>query len=175
MRKVLILAIFLLFLSVGLFALGQSQASAQNVTPPPAPQAETNASGTRVSGPNALTSKQLSNPYCYQPNPSVDQCFINIRYYQAADNGTSAPFMLRAKISINNKARAIENLFFENNLYYSYDMTPGGFQVPCGAPNAGGGGSDYGNQYLVKVEPIDSTGAGMGFDEASLLCPAYVP
>ncbi len=71
--------------------------------------------------------------------------------------------------------RYVENLFFENNLYFSYDMMPGGLQVPCGAPNAGGGGTSYGNQYLVKVEPLDSTGAGMGYDQASLLCPAYAP
>ena len=175
MRKILVPVILLLFLFFGLFALGQRQASAQNVTPTPAPQIETGISGTRTNGPQSLASKVLSNPYCYQPNPSVDQCFINIRYYQATDNGTSAPYMLHAKISINNKARANENLFFENNLYYSYDMTPGGFQVPCGAPNAGGQGSDYGNLYLVKVEPIDTTGVSMGYDQASLLCPAYAP
>ncbi len=175
MRKILVAAIILLALPIGLFALGQRQASAQNVTPTPVPQKQTSPSGTRVNGPDALTYKLLSNPYCYQPNPSVDQCFINIRYYQATDNGTSAPYMLHAAISINGKVRANENLFFENNIYYSYDMAPTGFQVPCGAPNAGGGGSDYGNVYLVKVEPIDSTGAGMGFDQASLLCPAYAP
>ncbi len=175
MRKILVAAIILSTLSIGLFALGQRQASAQNVPATPAPQNETGPAGTRVSGPNALTYKLLSNPYCYQPNPSVNQCVINIRYYQATDNGTSAPYMLHAAISINNKVRANENLFFENNIYYSYDMAPTGYQVPCGTPNAGGGGSDYGNVYLVKVEPIDSTGAGMGFDQASLLCPAYAP
>ena len=83
--------------------------------------------------------------------------------------------MLRAKISINNKSRAIENLFFENNIYYSYATAPTGFQVPCGAPNAGGGGSDYGNVYYVKVEPFDTTGASMGYDQANLFCPAYAP
>ena len=175
MRKVLIAAIVLAVLSIGLFAVEQRQASAQNVTATPVPQNASGPGGTRVAGPDALTYKLLSNPYCYQPNPAVDQCVINIRYYQATDNGTTAPYMLRAKISINNKSRAIENLFFENNIYYSYDMAPSGFQVSCGAPNAGGGGSDYGNVYLVKVEPIDSTGAGMGYDQASLYCPAYAP
>ncbi len=175
MRKILVAAVVLLALSIGVFALGQRHASAQNIPTPPAPQNETGPAGTRVNSPNALTYKLLSNPYCYQPNPSVDQCFLNIRYYQATDNGTSAPYMLHATISINGKVRANVNLFFENNLYYSYDMAPTGFQVPCGAPNAGGGGADYGNAYLVKVEPIDSTGAGMGYDQASLLCPAYAP
>ncbi len=175
MRKILVAAIALAILSVGLFVAEQQQASAQNIPATPAPQNETGPAGTRVNSPNALTYKLLSNPYCYQPNPSVDQCFINIRYYQATDNGTSAPYMLHAAISISGTVRANENLFFENNIYYSYDMIPSSFQVLCGAPNAGGGGSAYGNVYLVKVEPIDSTGTGMGYDQASLLCPAYAP
>ncbi len=175
MRKILIVAIVLAVLSIGLLAVEQRQASAQNAAVTPVPQNASGPAGTRVSSPDALTYKLLSNPYCYQPNPSVNQCIINVRYYQATDNGTSAPYMLRATISINSKIRAVENLFFENNIYYSYDMALSGFAVPCGAPNAGGGGSDYGNQYLVKVEPIDSTGTGMGYDQASLLCPAYAP
>ncbi len=175
MRKRLVVLTVPVIFFAGLLMVELRQASAQNAAPTPQPQNVSGPAGTRVNGPEALTYKLLSNPYCYQPNPSVDQCFINIRYYQATDNGTSAPFMLSAKISINDKARAIENLFFENNVYYSYDMTPGGFQVPCGAPNAGGGGTDYGNVYLVKVEPIDSTGTGMGYDQASLFCPAYAP
>ncbi len=98
MRKVLIVAVCLLGVAVGLLALGHQQVSAQNgaPTPTPGPQSESVPSGTRTNSPQALTSKLLSNPYCYQPNPSVDQCFINIRYYQATDNGTSAPYMLRA-------------------------------------------------------------------------------
>lgn len=175
MRKILIVLAGLLLMSFGLLLVSHQQVSAQDVTPTPTPQAETGPSGTRTNSPQALTYKLLSNPYCYQPNPAVNQCFINIRYYQATDNGTSAPYMLRANISINNKLRYVENLFFENNIYFSYDMLPGGLQVPCGAPNAGGGGADYGNQYLVKVEPVDSTGTGMGYDQASLLCPAYAP
>lgn len=175
MRKSLVAAIALAILSIGLFAVEQRQASAQNVTSTPQPQDASGPGGTRVSGPDALTYKLLSNPYCYQPNPSVNQCVINIRYYQATDNGTSSPYMVRATITISNKVRAVENLFFENNIYYSYDMAPSGFTVPCGAPNAGGDGNAYGNFYYVKVEPIDSNGAGMGYDQAALLCPAYAP
>ncbi len=175
MRKVLVAVITLAVLAIGLLVVEQRQASAQTGGSTPAPQNASGPAGTRVGSPDALTYKLLSNPYCYQPNPAVNQCVINVRYYQATDNGTSAPYMLHAAISINGKVRANENLFFENNIYYSYDMAPTGFQVPCGAPNAGGGGSDYGNQYLVKVEPIDSTGTGMGYDQASLFCPAYAP
>lgn len=130
---------------------------------------------TAVSSPSALTYKLTSNPYCFQPDPQINQCSINIRYIQITDNGSSAPYMLHAAVSINGKVRLNVNLFFENNIYYSYDMAPVGLTVPCGLPNAGGGGTQYGNQYLVKVEPLDSGGNSMGYDQAALYCPAFAP
>ncbi|MBS0569061.1 MAG: hypothetical protein JSS28_00490 [Proteobacteria bacterium] len=144
-------------------------------TPPPTARLDSRTSGNAISSPSALTGKILSNPYCYQPDPALDQCVINIRYYNANDNGSSAPYLLRATLSINGKARANVNLFFENSLYLTYDMAPAGYKVACGAPNAGGGGAAYGNQYLVKLEPLDSGGNSMGYDQASLLCPAFSP
>jgi hypothetical protein len=173
MRKTLFVVIPLVVLLVGLFTLARWQASAQGVAP--TPQAETNAMGTRATTPDALVSKVLSNPYCYQPDPSVDQCFINIRYYQATDDGVTPPFLLHVKLSINDKARYNEAAFFENTISYSYDMVSDGIQVPCGAPNAGGGGADFGNLYYVRIDPLDTTGASMGYDQANLLCPAYAP
>lgn len=128
-----------------------------------------------VSTPSALTYKLTSNPYCYQPDPQVNQCSINIRYIQITDNGTSAPYMLRTAVSVNSKVRLNVNLFFENNIYYSFDMAPAGLTVPCGLPNAGGGGTQYGNLYYVKVEPLDSGGNSMGYDQAALYCPAFAP
>ncbi len=128
-----------------------------------------------VSSPTALTYKVLSNPYCYQPDPQVNQCVINIRYAQITDDQLTAPYMVRWVVSINAQARLVENLFFEGTVYYSYDMAPTGLKVPCGSPNAGGVGTQYGNVYIVKAEPIDSTGTGMGYDQASLYCPAFSP
>jgi hypothetical protein len=131
--------------------------------------------GDSISSPNALTSFTLSNPYCYQPDPQVNQCVINIRYAQATDNQSTAPFMARWVVSINSKARLVENLFFEGTIYYSYDMTPTGLKVPCGSPNAGSGGTQYGYQYSVKAEPLDTTGATMGSDQVGVYCPAFSP
>ncbi|MGB8716466.1 MAG: hypothetical protein WCD66_08895 [Rhodanobacteraceae bacterium] len=131
--------------------------------------------GSQVSGPNALTSNTLSNPYCYQPDPQVNECVINIRYAQITDNQSTSPYMLRWVVSINSKVRLVENLFFEGTVYFSYDMAPTGLKVPCGSPDAGGGGMQYGNQYLVKAEPLDTSGASMGYSQAILFCPAFSP
>lgn len=130
---------------------------------------------TRSATPRSLTGKVLSNPYCYQPDPAVDECIINIRYYSATDNGTTAPYMVGANISINGKLRLRQSLFFENSITYSYDMAPAGLKVPCGAPNSGGVGATYGQVYLVRAEPIDSDGANMGYDQANLYCPPFQP
>lgn len=181
MRQAILVFVLVAFVLVALIFSGQ-HATAQNVSPTPQPGVEEiGPGGSRLSlpgqpsGPNALSSKLLSNPYCYQPSPTQDRCLINIRYYQASDNGTTPPFMLGVNISINGKLRVRENLFFEDYIYFSNDLIPGGLEVPCGAPNAGGAGAAYGNQYLVKVEPMDSSGLGMGFDQASLSCPAFAP
>lgn len=176
-RYVWIVGIFAAIVAGGILLFNRP-ASAQTVPPTPFPGLRTQPDGSiqdNSVSPNALTSKLLSNPYCYQPDPSVNTCYINVRYYSASDNGTSAPYMLGVNISINGALRLRENLFFENNVYYSYDMAPGGLKVPCGTPNQGLAGSAYGLVYLVKVEPIDSGGVGMGYDQASLACPAYNP
>jgi hypothetical protein len=182
MRKAIpvFVLIALMLALVGLVLLGQP-ASAQEGSPTPTPQPDLQqpeSSGGSQAGDirsNALTSMVFSNPYCYQPDPTVNKCFINIRYYQASDDGVSAPYMLGVNISINGKLRARENLFFENNIYYSYDMIPNGLQVTCGSPNSGGAGAAYGAVYSVNVEPMDTTGVSMGYDHASLACPAYAP
>ncbi len=168
MRRVL----FVVLVSVLDAATGAGRAAGN---PGASRTVRSNAQGQSVNAPDALTYKILSNPYCYQPDPALNQCVINIRYAQITDDQVSAPYMLRWVVSINSQVRLVENLFFEGSVYYSYDMAPTGLKVPCGAANAGGGGAQYGNNYQVKAEPLDTTGASMGFDQASLFCPAYAP
>jgi hypothetical protein len=176
-RKLLFAGSLILLVFVTLMSWSQAvsaQQGAQTPTPEIISRGGTqDASGSR--SPSALTSQLLSNPYCYQPDPSVDQCIINIRYYYATDNQSAPPYMIWVNMSINSKLRLRENTFFEGTVYYDATMTPMGFKVPCGAPNAGGGGTLYGNSYFVRVEPIDSNGASMGYNQANLFCPAYSP
>lgn len=137
--------------------------------------ARSDASGNSTDSTNALTSFTVSNPYCYQPDPQLNQCSINFRYVQATDNQSSAPYMTWLAVTISSKVRLSLTAFFEGTIYYSYDMTPGGLKVPCGTPNAGGAGTAYGNVYGVTVQPLDSSRNPMSTDIANVTCPAFSP
>lgn len=133
------------------------------------------ASGNVADSPNALTSFTVSNPYCYQADPQLDQCAINFRFVQATDNQSTAPFMTWLAVTITGKKRLSLTAFFEGTITYTYDMAPAGLKVPCGAPNAGGAGTQYGNVYGVTVQPLDSSRNPMSTDIANVTCPAYSP
>jgi hypothetical protein len=174
MRKVIFAGVLFLLLAGGL-ALAQNRVSAQ--TPAATPMPLTGAGGTQ-SGPlvpDSLTSFTVSNPYCYQPDPAVDKCSINFRFVQATDNQSSAPYMTWLAFTISGKKRFNATAFFEGTITYSYDMVPNGLQVPCGLPNAGGAGSQYGNVYGVTLQPLDSSRNPMSTDIANVTCPAFNP
>ena len=176
MRKLLLLGISSLMLLAGLVLFGQ-QASAQNPVASPVPQTEIRGDARRVvnaAAPNAITSLPMSNPFCSQPDPSVNQCVINVRYWQANDNGTGN-VLAYVNFSIDGKLRFRSNAFFENFVYYTYDMIPGGIKVTCGLPNEGGFGALYGKAYTVDVKAFDTTDNWVLDDQLAVKCPAYNP
>jgi hypothetical protein len=150
-------------------------AQSSSPTPPPPVSASSAAGSMDIQSPDALTSFTVSNPYCYQPDPAVDQCMINLRFVQANDNQSSAPYMTWLTIGIDGKNRFSATAFFEGLITYTYDMNSGGMKVPCGAPNAGGAGTAYGNVYHVTITPLDSSRIAMSTDIANVTCPAYAP
>jgi hypothetical protein len=175
MRKLLFIGFIGLLLAAGLL-FTQKYTAAQ--TAPPAPTLQVGPAGSAnlsLNSPNSLTSFTISNPYCYQPDPRADQCYINFRSIQANDNQSSAPYMTWLTISISNTTRFSATAFFEGTIFYTYDMVPGGLKVSCGAPNAGGAGNQYGNVYGVKVTPLDTSRTAMSTDIANVTCPAYAP
>ncbi len=175
MRKLLIISFIGLMVISGLL-FTRKTTTAQSDPSTPADQAgPVGSTSLDPSSPDALTSFTISNPYCYQPDPSLDQCYINFRYIQATDNQSAAPYMTWLTISISSKTRYSATAFFEGNIYYSYDMIPDGLKVPCGAPNSGNAGNQYGQVYAVKVTPLDSSRNPMSTDIANLTCPAYAP
>jgi hypothetical protein len=157
-----------------------AQTASAEPTPQAVPAGEVNSgpagsTGSGPSSPDALTSFTVSNPYCYQPDPAADRCYINFRFIQATDNQSSAPYMTWLAYTISGKKRFNATAFFEGTIYYSYDMVPGGVEVPCGAPNAGGAGTQFGNVYGVTIQPLDSSRNPMSTDIANVTCPAYAP
>jgi hypothetical protein len=173
MRKLAVTGFIGLMLIAGLW-FTQKSTAAQTAPAPPSTQVGP-AGSANLSAPDALTSFTISNPYCYQPDPNADQCYINFRSIQANDNQSSAPYMTWLTITISNTTRFSATAFFEGTIFYTYDMVPGGLKVPCGAPDAGGAGNLYGNVFGVKVTPLDSNRTAMSTDIANVTCPAYAP
>ena len=174
MRKFVFAGILVLIFTSGML-LADNLTSAQ-VTPPTPPPL-TGPSGTQAdpNAPDSLTSFTVSNPYCYQPDPAVDKCSINFRFIQTTDNQSSAPYMTWLAITISGQKRYNATAFFEGTITYSYDMVPDGLTVACGAPNAGGAGSQFGNVYGVTIQPLDSSRNPMSTDIANVTCPAFSP
>ena len=176
MRKLLLLGILsLIFL--GWLVLFGRRVTAQNSAPTPTPLSEISGDASRVlnsDSPNTIVSLPMSNPFCSQPNPSVNQCAINVRYWQANDNGVGNT-LAYVLFSIDNKLSYRSNVFFENSITYSYDMIPGGITVACGLPNEGGFGALYGKAYTVDIKAYDNTDQWVLDDQMQVKCPAYNP
>jgi hypothetical protein len=175
MRNLLVIGSIGLILIAG-FLFTQKSTAAQ--TTPSTPSAQVGPAGSvnlNPSSPNALTAFSISNPYCYLPDPSVNQCYINFRFIQATDNQSAAPYMTWLTFSISGKTRYSSTAFFEGTITFTYDMVPGGIKVPCGAPNAGGAGNQYGFVYSATITPLDSSRNPMSTDIANITCPAYAP
>lgn len=177
MRKRLLMGILLLVLLGSLVLFGQ-RVSAQNPAPTATPKVEVRGDASRTLNssiaPSSITSLPMSNPFCSQPDPSVNQCMINVRYWQANDNGIGN-ILAYVLFSIDGKLRYRSNAFFENFVTYSYDMIPGGIKVTCGLPNEGGFGTLYGRAYLVDVKAYDVTDAWVLDNQIQVKCPAFNP
>jgi hypothetical protein len=176
MRKSFLLGI-LVVLVLGGGVLFEQRVSAQGTTPTAALQTEVRGDARRLvnsAAPDAITSLPMSNPYCFQPDPAVNQCSINVRYWQANDNGVGN-VLAYVNFSLDGKVRYRSNAFFENFVTYSYDMIPGGIKVTCGLPNEGGFGTLYGKAYTVDVKAFDTTNNWVLDDQLAVKCPAFNP
>lgn len=177
MRRRFFPTILILALLSCLAFIGQRVFAQKDTPDQPSAQESSGPAGSlgSLASPDALLSFTVSNPYCYQPNPAVDQCSINLRFIQATDNQTNNPFMTWLIIKVSNKIRFTATAFFEGTITYGYDMVPDGLNVPCGAPNAGGAGDEYGYVYGVTIQPLDSSRNPMSTDVANVTCPAFAP
>jgi len=179
MKEKIFLTVLIAVLLAGALIFSSRRVTAQDTEPPVAPQTETlgeNSRSVENVTPNTLTGFiGTSNPYCYQPDVSRDECYINVRYMQATDNGTTSPYLYALEVRVDGKLRYQSSTFFETAIYYSYDMIPNGLKVSCGSPNQGGAGVDYGKVYSLAIQAKSGDGTQMGANYASVRCPAYVP
>ena len=131
---------------------------------------------SRTVSPNAITSLPMSNPYCYQPDPALDACYVNVRYFQANDDVTGA-ILAYVKVLIDGRLVAKISAFFENFVTFDYSMVNGtGFRVPCGLSGASGSPDPaIGKIYTLDVRAYDVTNNWVLADQMNVGCPAFLP
>jgi hypothetical protein len=144
---------------------------------PGPPRFEAGPNGARRTiSPNAITALPMSNPYCFQPDPAFDACYVNVRYFAATDNGVGN-ILAYVKVAIDGRLVAKLGAFFENAIYFDHSMIHGpGFRVPCGLSGASGSPDpDVGKVYTVDVKAFDVTNNWVLDDQYPVGCPAYHP
>jgi hypothetical protein len=184
MRKIIISAgvIVLIALAVFLFsAMGQdisdenradmrllaSESDGENRREITAPQGISGVDSPDVS---FITS---SNPYCYQPNPDEDVCYINFRYTYVSS--APATYMRYLTIEIGDDLRANYRSFFDDSITVLYAMQGPGFKVSCGAAGDNlAEDENFGKQYSYTIRAEDSNEAKSA-NYGSLLCPPFLP
>lgn len=180
MKERMVLLSVLILLATGLFVLSSRPVTAQD-DQPPTPSVPIETMGENIRELESISPNSLvgfigtSNPYCYQPDLARDECYINIRYMQATDNGTTAPYLNALEVRLDGKLRYQSSVFFENSIYYNYNMIPDGLKVTCGSPNQGGAGADFGKVYSLSIQAKSGDGTSIGGNYAAVRCPAYVP
>jgi hypothetical protein len=108
---------------------------------------------------------------CYQPTPGSNTCKINW-YYLYVD--ASPNYMITMTVILN-AVGPIAHVqgFFQTSMYVPYNMLGDGFEVPCGAPGAGGN-PQLGNAYAYTIRARDSSNLSSA-NYGTTYCPAGSP
>jgi hypothetical protein len=108
---------------------------------------------------------------CYQPDASVDECFLTW-YYLSVD---AAPnYMITMTLSLNEIGPIAHTQgFFQTSMYIPFSMLGKGFKVACGALGAGGNPA-LGNSYSYTIRARDSADLSSA-NYGTAYCPAFQP
>ena len=108
---------------------------------------------------------------CYQPDASVDACYLNW-YYMSVDANPN--YMITMTVAVA-PAGVVARMsgFFQTSMYAPYSMFGDGFKVSCGALGAGGD-PQLGNAYSWTIRARDSANLGSA-NYGTAYCPAYIP
>jgi hypothetical protein len=108
---------------------------------------------------------------CYQPNPGLDECYLNW-YYMSVN--ASPNYMIAMTVTINTIGPVARiGGFFQTSMYAPYNLFDRGFKVACGAPGAGGY-ANLGNAYAWTINARDSSNLKSA-NYGTAYCPAYTP
>jgi hypothetical protein len=114
---------------------------------------------------------EVTTPFCYQPNPTEDTCYINWASMNVAAVPTGMAAMTVTIQGLGIVARY--EAFFQDAMTVTHEMHGSGFQVACGGPGAGGR-SQLGHRYDWTIEGEDINGTTSSSSDA-LYCPPFSP
>lgn len=120
----------------------------------------------------ALSGITTQMPYCYQPDPDEDVCYINFR--QNSVQAGIDKSMFGMTVTIAGEVRVLYRGFFDSSLNAVYGMHGDGFKVPCGAPGEGGVPSMGASYSLYIIAEENGTGVKSA-NSGIIRCPPYVP
>ena len=130
----------------------------------------------QVLGPAGVAQPSLSfinspTPYCFQPNPTMDECYVNWASMSVSASPASMKVMTLTIDAVGIVARY--QGFFQEAMTVTHEMNGMGFQVACGAPGAGGQaqlGASY--DWIIKAEDINGVTTS---NSGTLYCPPHNP
>jgi hypothetical protein len=110
-------------------------------------------------------------PYCFQPNPGLDECVINWASIHVEGTPASMDVMTATIDGLGVVARY--HGFFQETMDVSHAMNGRGFQVPCGPPGAGGRAQlGHGYDWTIRAE---DTGGQASSSSGVIYCPPFNP
>ncbi len=106
---------------------------------------------------------------CYQPDPNLDQCYINWYYLSVS----ASPHDVVAMTVTLNQIGVVGRIsgFFQTSMYVPHNMLGNGIKVACG-PLGAGGKPNLGNAYAFTINARDSTNLTAG-NYGTVYCPAF--
>ncbi len=108
---------------------------------------------------------------CYQPTPGGSTCRINW-YYLYVDADPNYMITMTATLNAYGPVAHVQG-FFQTSMYVPYNMLGDGFEVPCGAPGAGGNPA-LGSAYAYTIRARDSANMSSA-NYGTVYCPAGNP
>ena len=106
---------------------------------------------------------------CYQPDASVDACYINWYYISVS---ASPNYVITMTATINDIGPVAHYQgFFQTSMYAPFNMQDRGIKVKCGALGVGGN-PELGNAYAWTIKARDSAGLKSA-NYGTVYCPSY--
>jgi hypothetical protein len=110
-------------------------------------------------------------PYCYQPDPRRNDCYVNW-YRMSVDAAPSSMSAMTVTIQAVGPVARYQG-FFQQAITVTHDMNGQGFMLPCGSPGAGGN-AGLGNGYDWTIAAEDASG-NTSTSSGVLYCPPFTP